>query len=575
MRQRVGQTSQALKAHGVGKGDRVALVASNCLNTLVVFLATSAVGAIFSSSSTEMGTKAILDRLIQIEPKMLFMEDSAVYNCKTIDLRSKMCEVVRALNKRPNFRGAVSLPRFIDRPADVAHISSCQTWQDFLSKAKTSELVFERVKFGDPFIILYSSGTTGQPKCIVHSVGGIILSGHKESTLHRSVDHTSVQLQYTTTSWMMYMSSVQLLLTGARLIMYDGSPFSPDVKSLIQLVAQEKVTHLGISPRYLQTLQQNNISPRDVANLQHLQVVTSTGMVLSDALFEWFYDIGFPKFTQLCNISGGTDIAAAFGTGNPILPVYVGGAQCIALGMAVSVFDITVQGGKGVRGRALPIGVSGELVCTKAFPTMPAMFWGSTGAEKYFSNYFEKYDNVWTHGDLIQLHPKTGQILFLGRADGVLNPSGVRFGSSDIYSVIDTHFSDRVSDSVCVGQRRPQDDDERVMLFLIMKSGVSLTPKLTAEIKAAISKAHSKRHVPKYVFETPEIPVSHRIEFEATVTDHTRMTFNQKKVELPIKQIVSGNTVKASPTIANPDCLEYYYQFAKDENLITERRAKL
>ena len=509
LRQRVGRLLQAMKAHGIQKGDRVALVASNSLDTLTVFLAVTALGGLFSSSSTDMGNKALLERLVQIEPKLLFMDDWAVYNSKRIDLRPKMEQLAEVMQSVSEFQGIIAQARFQDLPSDITSVPHCQSWNTFISAAgQSTALEFERLDFGDPIIIVYSSGTTGLPKAIVHSVGGVVLSGHKESTLQRSVDHRSIQLQYTTTGWMMYMSSVQLMLTGARLVMYDGSQFIPDVAALIRLVDEQKVTHLGISPRYLQTLQTSNINPRQIANLKHLRVVTSTGMILSDALFNWFYDAGFPPAVQLCNISGGTDIAAAFGTCNSVLPVYVGGCQCIALGMAVSVFDSSIEGGRGIKGQPVEDGIPGELVCTQAFPTMPVKLWSSKGAERYTSSYFEKYDGVWTHGDFIMVHPQTKQVIYFGRADGVLNPSGVRFGSSDIYGVIDTYFSDSVADSICVGQRRPQDDDESVMLFLLMKLGNAFTQALVSEVKATIRNELSPRHVPKYIFETPEIPVS-------------------------------------------------------------------
>jgi acetoacetyl-CoA synthetase len=508
LRERVGRMAQAMRAHGVQKGDRVALVASTCLDTLTVFLATTSLGGLFSSSSTDMGTKGILDRLTQIKPKYLFMDDIAVYNGKRTDLRQKMREVVEGMKDIPEFKGIVTQARFPDAPADVASVPRTQTWASFISAAKSSELIFEQIDFSDPFLIVYSSGTTGQPKCIVHSAGAVVLNGHKEARLHRCVDHTSTQLQYTTTGWIMYLGSVQQLLMGCRTVMYDGSPFVPDNKNFLKLIGQEKVTHLGTSPRYMQTLQMAHIAPRDVTDLSHLKVVTSTGMVLSDALFEWFYDTAFPASVQLDNISGGTDLAGAFGTGNPNLPIYVGGCQCISLGMAVRVFDQEVEGGKGVKGRTVEDGVPGELVCTEAFPTMPVMFWGDNGQERYFSSYFEKFDNCWTHGDFILFHPITRQVFFLGRADGVLNPSGVRFGSSDIYNVVEGQFSDSISDSICVGQRRPNDSDESVMLFLLMKQGHKFTPQLVRQVKSAIKKEHGPRHVPKYIFETPDIPVS-------------------------------------------------------------------
>ncbi|RMZ84084.1 hypothetical protein DV737_g1254, partial [Chaetothyriales sp. CBS 132003] len=559
LRERVGHLAQAMRLHGVRKGDRVAIVASTSLDTLTVFLAVTSLGGIFSSSSTDMASKGILDRLLQIRPKFLFMDDTAIYNGKRIDLRPKIQEIVEGMKNVSEFEGVVSQPRFSSSPADVSGVPRCQTWDTFVSVAPSSELIFERVEFSDPFLIVYSSGTTGTPKCITHGVGGVILNGHKESRLHRELDHTSIQLQYTTTGWIMYLGSVQALLMGARMIMYDGSPFVPNIENFIRLCGQEKATHLGISPRYLQTLQMNNLIPKQLTDLSHLKVVTSTGMVLSDALFEWFYDVGFPPSVQLDNISGGTDLAGCFGTGNPILPVYVGGCQSMSLGMAVSVFDQTIDGGKGIKGKEVAVGVPGELVCTAAFPTMPIKFWGDDSGQRYFSSYFEKYDNCWTHGDFIMIHPVTKQVMFLGRADGVLNPSGVRFGSAEIYSIIDAEFSEEIADSICVGQRRPQDQDESVMLFLLMKPGKKFTPDVVRRVKESIRREASPRHVPKYVFETPEIPT----------------TVNLKKVELPVKQIVSGKIIKPSGTLANPESLNYYYQFAKDENLVAEPRAKL
>ncbi|TVY13355.1 Acetoacetyl-CoA synthetase [Lachnellula arida] len=550
LRAEAGQLAAAMKAHGVGKGDRVVVVASNSVDTLKVFLACTWLGGLFSSSSTDMGVKGVLQRALQVTPKFIFMDDFAIYNGKRVDLRSKMGEIVEGMKDAKEFEGMVSMPRF-QKPMDISSIPQTQTLSAFQQISRSSSVPeFEQVAFHDPFFIAYSSGTTGTPKCIVHSVGGATLSSAKEGKLHRDVNPESVVLQYTTTGWIMYFVSVMALLPGARAVLYDGSPFIPDLTTFVKLIGDQGVTILGTSPRWMHELAKNGIKPREVTDLSRLKVVSSTGMVLSDQLFEWFYDVGFPKHVQLANISGGTDLAGCFAQENPLTPVYVGGTQGPSLGTPLGVYDSLIEGGKGVPGAAVDHGTPGELIAPSAFPNMPVFFWNDPTGERYFSAYFEKYDNVWTHGDFVMVHPTTKNVLFLGRADGVLNPSGVRFGSAEIYSVIEAGFP-MVADSICVGQRRPQDSDESVMLFLMMKKGEKFTDRLVNDVKAAIRKELSARHVPKYVFETPDIPT----------------TVNLKKVELPVKQIVSGKVIKPSGTLLNPGSLDYYYQFAKVEEL--------
>ncbi|KAH8433700.1 acetoacetyl-CoA synthase [Aspergillus melleus] len=558
LRAKTGKLIQALKAAGVAKGDRVAVVASNSIDTLVVFLATTALGALFSSASTDTGIKGILDRLLQLKPKRVFVDDAAVYNGKRIDLRSKIKDIVDGLRDVQEFEGVISIPRFTEQPADVSGLLKTQPLSQFLARAASDKLEFVRIGFREPFLVVYSSGTTGKPKPIVHGVGGYLLNASKEARLNRNHGPNSTVLQYTTTGWIMYLSAIAGLTYGGKSILYDGSPFLPDVKFLIQLLGEHKVTHFGTSPRYLHELRKNKIRPREIADLSHLSIVTSTGMVLSESLFEWFYDDGFPTHAQLANISGGTDLAACFGLENPLTPLYVGGCQGPSLGIPIAVFDQAEEGASGVKGTEVPDGTPGEIVATAAFPTMPVKFLGDDGAQKYFDSYFARFDNVWTHGDFISIHPITKQIFFLGRSDGVLNPSGIRFGSSEIYNVIDTQFSTEVADSICVGQRRPQDSDESVMLFLLMRPGFQCTGELVGRVKEAIRKALSARHVPKFVFETPEIPT----------------TVNLKKVELPVKQIVSGRKIKASGTLLNPQSLDFYYKFVEVERL-TEPKSKL
>lgn len=358
----------------------------------------------------------------------------------------------------------------------------------------------------------------------------------------------------------MYLTSILSLVQGARAILYDGSPFQPNPTAFVKLIGDQQVTNLGVSPRYFSTLMAAGIVPKHVTNLTHLKAVTSTGMVLPTALFHWFYsDKGFPAHVQLANISGGTDIAGCFAMENPLVPLLAGGTMGPSLGTKVDIFDATLEtptSGPPPRGIPAKNGEPGELVATQSFPNMPVMFWpgDAASAKKYHDAYFARFDDVWTHGDFVErVEPANAAsgLTFHGRADGVLNPSGVRFGSAEIYNVLEQRFAGVVQDSVVVGQRRPSDADERVMLFLKMEPGHNFTPQLVADIKQAIAEECSKRHVPAFVYETPEIPT----------------TVNLKKVELPVKQIVSGKRIKPSGTLANPESLEFYYQFAQDERL--------
>ncbi|KAF4555056.1 AMP-binding enzyme-like protein 1 [Elsinoe fawcettii] len=550
LRSRVGLLTNAMRNHGVTVGDRVAVVSSNSVDTFCVFMAVTSLGGIFSSSSTDMGTKGVLDRLLQIKPKFVFVDDWAVYNGKTIDLRSKMRELEVGARAIKEFEGLVFLPRFQDAPANISDIPRSTTLAKYQQAANSDRtLRFTRLDFGDPFLIVYSSGTTGTPKCIMHSIGGVLLSSTKEGRLHRDLGPSTVNLQYTTTGWIMYLSSLLTLQHSSHSILYDGSPFLPTPHSFLSLVPLLKITDLGISPRYLQTLSNASLVPKSLYDLSSLRRVTSTGMVLPESLFTWFYT-SFPSHIQLANIAGGTDLAAAFGLENPLVPVYMGGCPGPGLGLKVEVYDQTLEG-EGVLGSPVPDGEAGELVCTVGFPNQPPRFFADETGEKYHKAYFGRYKGVWTHGDFIYRHPKTGGLYFLGRADGVLNPSGVRFGSAEIYGVLETWFREEVEDGICVGQRRKGDADERVMLFLKMREGRRFDDGLVRRVKKRIGEELSRRHVPMYVFQCWDIPT----------------TVNLKKVELPVKRIVSGEKVKPSGTLLNPESLDFYYQFAEVEKL--------
>ncbi|GAO18531.1 hypothetical protein UVI_02054730 [Ustilaginoidea virens] len=564
LRARVAELATALKERGVEKGDRVVLVGAHSASTLVVFLAAAWLGALFSSSSTDMGVGGLLQRTVQIDPKFVFFDDAALYNGKTVDLRHKIRGVVEGLAPCPSFSKAIIITRFRE-PYDTGAIPKTERLQDFvLSKGNKQPPPMVRVDFQDPAMVFYSSGTTGIPKAIVHAVGPLLISVGKESLLHGCVTPADVSLQFTTTGWVMYLASVCHLILGARAVLYDGSPFIPDATALLKISEQQRVTSLGISPRWMAELMARNIAPKKVADLTRLRKVVSTGMVLPEQAFEWFYDVAFPAHVQLANISGGTDIArlkhaGCFMLENPLLPVHAGGCVAPSLGVPIAAYDHDLPDGS--RGEPLPPGQPGDLVATAAFPNVPVLLWNDdlpAPGKKYRGAYFDRFRDVWAHGDFFVTHPKTGGLYLLGRSDGVLNPSGIRFGSSDIYAVMERCFPAQVAESLCVGQRRPKDLDERVVLFLVMKPGSRLDKAMANKVKDTIARELTKRHVPRYVFEIAEIPV----------------TVNGKKVELPVKSIISGKTVKPSGTLLNPECLEAFYKFQKMEEL-EEPQARL
>ncbi|KAF4960049.1 hypothetical protein FSARC_10580 [Fusarium sarcochroum] len=548
----------SMKVSGICKGDRVLAVASNSYRTLCVMLATTWLGGIFTSVSTETGVQGILDRASQIKPKLVFMEDGAIFNGKTICLLDKMQQVLASLTETSEFKSLISISRFQGRESTKSR-HDVMPWETFVSiPSQQSRPPFEKLAFHDPMLIAFSSGTTGAPKGIVHSVGGILLNCGKETILHQDISPANTVLQYTTTSWIMYLAAVIPLFSGAKIVLYDGSPFYPSPSHFVRLLGDLRVTNLGTSPGWMQRLRAQNIVPRAVTDLSNLRMVTSTGMVLQNDLFEWFYDTAFPQQTQLFNMSGGTDIVG-LPTCFTILEqrlTHLGRIICFrkshfsplcpALGVS-----ITVMGQDSPADEEIPVpdGNKGELVIANSFPNVPVFFWGdlkpTSPQSKLFSSYFSRFNHKWTQGDLVSIDPITRAIHFYGRADGVLNPSGVRFGSAEIYGVIERRFPGEVSDSLCVGKKGKDDENEIVVLFLLMEPGKVFTEPLVQAVKRAIREDLSPRHVPAYVFETPEIP----------------RTLNFKKVEIPVKRIISGERVKPSSTLLNPSSLRFYYRF--------------
>ena len=524
----VARLAKSLREAGVQTGDRVVGFMPNMPAAIIAMLAAASIGAAWSSCSPDFGIKGVLDRFGQIKPKVLFTANGYSFKGKKVDSLERIADILKEL---PSIEKVVVVP-YTHQKADISGIPNAVHYNDFRSSQSNLDIEFEQLPFDHPLYIMYSSGTTGLPKCMVQSTGGILVHHLKELMLHTDLKREDTIFYFTTCGWMMWNWLTSSLAVGATLVLFDGNPFHPHPGALWEMAEEEKITVFGTSAGYIAALQNSGVKPGESYGLSKLRAVLSTGSPLSVEGFEFIYN-QVKSDLQLASISGGTDLNGCFALGNPMGPVYAGELQCRGLAMDVRAFE---ESGNELINR------EGELVCCKPFPSMPIYFWDDPDGSKYHSAYFDVFANIWRHGDFVTVTDRGGVVMF-GRSDATLNPGGVRIGTAEIYRQLEQ--MEEIEDSVVIGQNWKS--DVRVILFVKLAPGYELTDDLKNKIKQTIRANASPRHVPAKILSTPEVPY----------------TLNMKKVELAVKKIIEGQPVLNRDALGNPEALDYYENIAE------------